>query len=191
MKRALCLVALMCLSIPLAFAQSSEERGEFGVYADYFRLAPSTTNFYGVGGRIGFNVHSKFQLEGETAYDFEQSFSSSIPCTNDSSCTPTLVRGSTHVWDGLFGPKIQTSGPVKFFVFAKGGFLNFAGGNPSFVNQVGTFGGPSTYGAFYPGGGIEAYIHKVGIRLDVGDLMYFNNGAKNNLKVSVGPSFRF
>jgi hypothetical protein len=169
----------------------NEERGEFGIVADYTRLSHIDTNFHGIGGRLSFNVHPHFQFEGEMAYDFDQSFSVHTPCLNGSTCTQNIVRASNHLWDGLFGPKLQTGGPVKFFVTAKGGFLNFAGGNPSFVSQVGTFGSRATYGAFYPGVGLEGYLGRIGLQLDVGDEMYFNNGANHNVKVEFGPHIRF
>ncbi len=44
---------------------------------------------------------------------------------------------------------------------------------------------------FYPGGGIEAYLGPVGLRLDVGDEIYFRGGAHNNLRVTFGPHMRF
>jgi hypothetical protein len=182
--------ALLCLCAPLAFAQS-ENHGEAGVFADYTRLAPVDTNFYGVGGRVSFNVRPNIQFEGEMAYDLDQSFSTSLPCTGDITCNQNVVRSSLHLWDGLFGPKFQTSGPFKFFVTAKGGFLNFAGGNPSFTTQVGTFGSNGTFGVLYPGGGVEGYLGHIGLRLDVGDEIYFDNGARNNLKIEFGPHIRF
>jgi hypothetical protein len=46
-------------------------------------------------------------------------------------------------------------------------------------------------GVFYPGGGLEGRIGPVGLRLDIGDEMYFNGGAHNNLRVSFGPFIRF
>jgi hypothetical protein len=192
MKRALLLAALvaalMGLAAPLALAQ--EDHGEVGVQGDYLRLAPINTNLYGVGARVSFNVRSHAQLEGEMAYDFTQSFSTEIPCIDSPGCPPTFQSSTLHAWQGLFGPKIQTTGPVRLFAFAKGGFLNLAG-IPSFQQQVGTFGGNSTYGVFYPGGGVEGYLGKIGLRLDVGDEMYFNNGAHNSLKVTFGPTIRF
>ena len=45
--------------------------------------------------------------------------------------------------------------------------------------------------ALYPGAGIEAFAGPIGIRLEAGDDIYFLNGARNNLKVSVGPVIRF
>ena len=171
--------------------QNSDNHAEVGVFADYFRLSPTSTNFWGLGGRLSFNVTPHVQLEGETAYDFNESYTSGVPCLNSPGCLPTYNRSNMHVWDGLFGPKIQTTGAIRFFAVVKGGFVNFAGGNPSFPRQVGSFGGNTTYGAFYPGVGAEAYLGKIGLRLDVGDQIYFNNGAQNNLKVTFGPTLRF
>ena len=194
MKRALLFAALTCICVSLttyvALAQSSEDRGEIGIQGDYLRLAPINKNLYGVGARVSFNVRSHAQLEGEMAYDFAQSYSTEIPCLDSPGCPPTFRNASVHAWQGLFGPKFQTTGPVRLFAVAKGGFVNFAG-TPSFPGQVGTFGGKNTFGVFYPGGGVEGYLGKIGLRLDVGDEMYFNNGAHNNLKVTFGPNIRF
>jgi hypothetical protein len=44
---------------------------------------------------------------------------------------------------------------------------------------------------FYPGGGAEAFWGPFGLRLDAGDEIYFNNGARNNLRVAFGPTIRF
>jgi len=46
-------------------------------------------------------------------------------------------------------------------------------------------------GAIMPGGGWEGFIGPVGLRLDVGDEMYFNHGTKHNLEVTLGPYVRF
>ena len=45
--------------------------------------------------------------------------------------------------------------------------------------------------ALYPGGGFEAFAGPIGIRAEVGDDIYFDHGAHNNLKVSFGPQLRF
>jgi hypothetical protein len=42
-----------------------------------------------------------------------------------------------------------------------------------------------------PGGGVETTLGPVGLRLDVGDEMYFSNGTHHNLKVMFGPYIRF
>jgi hypothetical protein len=46
-------------------------------------------------------------------------------------------------------------------------------------------------GVVYAGGGIEAYLGPIGLRIDVGDEIYFQSGAHNNLRVTFGPSIRF
>ena len=46
-------------------------------------------------------------------------------------------------------------------------------------------------GVFYPGGGIEFFLGPIGIRADAGDEIYFDRGAQNNLKITVGPTIRF
>jgi hypothetical protein len=51
--------------------------------------------------------------------------------------------------------------------------------------------GSNIYGVFYPGAGVEAFWGPIGLRLDVGDEMFFRNGAHNNLRVSFGPTIRF
>ena len=45
--------------------------------------------------------------------------------------------------------------------------------------------------AIYPAGGLEAVLRPVGLRLEVGDEIYFNFGAHNNLRITFGPTVRF
>jgi hypothetical protein len=52
-------------------------------------------------------------------------------------------------------------------------------------------GDSSTHGALYPGVGTELYVGPVGLRLDVGDLIYWGGGAHHNLSVSFGPQIKF
>jgi len=73
-------------------------------------LANTQLNMFGVGGRIGFNVHRHVVLEGEMAYDFEQS--RPRPITAAASRTPFgLMCGAALP----FWPKIQ---PTVRSVFA-------------------------------------------------------------------------
>jgi len=65
-----------------------------------------------------------------------------------------------------------------------------AGAPAGFTNAVG-LGAGATYFALYPGGGIEAFAGPIGVRAEVGDNIFFNNGMHNNLRVSFGPQFRF
>jgi hypothetical protein len=45
--------------------------------------------------------------------------------------------------------------------------------------------------ALYPGAGAEATLGPLGLRLEFGDLVYFNEGAHNNLRITFGPFLRF
>jgi hypothetical protein len=59
-----------------------------------------------------------------------------------------------------------------------------------FVNTVGLTNG-ATYFAVYPGGGLEGFVGPIGLRAEIGDDIYFKGGARNNLRVTFGPQFRF
>lgn len=191
-KIVLAVIAVLVLSAaPALFAQ---DHGEIGVYADYVRLKHAdNANFWGLGGRVGFNVHSHVQLEAEMSYDFEQSFTN----TFTSGGTVTTTRSNLRLLHGMFGPKIQTNtGPVRAFVLLKGGFLNFSGGNSAATlgnvgSQISGIPSGDTNGVFYPGGGVEFFAGPIGLRIEAGDLMYFDRGANHNLRLSVGPTFRF
>jgi hypothetical protein len=188
----LAVIAVLVLSAaPAIFAQ---DHGEIGVYADYVRLRHAdNANFWGLGGRVGFNVHSHVQLEAEMSYDFDQSFSNTF--TNGG--VVTVNRTNLRLLHGLFGPKIQTNaGPVRAFLLLKGGILNFSGNGGAATfgnvgNQINTITGGDTNGVFYPGGGVEFFAGPIGLRVEAGDLMYFDRGANHNLRLTVGPTFRF
>jgi hypothetical protein len=130
-------------------------------------------------------------MEAEMSYDFKRSYTS----TFTDGITTTAVTSQLRTLHGFFGPKFQTgSGPVRLFLTGKVGFDNFSvtDQNPpaGFTTAVG-LGSGATHFAVYPGGGIEAFAGPFGIRLEAGDDIFFDGGAHNNLRVSVGPQFRF
>ena len=186
---------ISCLWVPPAlFAQNSEDHVEIGVFADYLRLSqpPTPINFVGLGGRVGFNVRSNIQLEAEMSYDFRRDFTS----TFSNGITTDLVHTHLRPLTGLFGPKFETSGgPVRAFVTGKVGFVNFSttnsGALPGFTSSLGGITTGDTKVALYPGGGLEAFLGPIGLRLEAGDEIYFANGGHNNLRVTFGPTFRF
>jgi hypothetical protein len=97
---------------------------------------------------------------------------------------------------GLFGPKIETHGPVHVFLTAKGGFIHFNLGNVpgtfgSFTSSVENLRENNVSAAFYPGGGVEGNLGPIGLRFDVGDDIYFNSGTHHNLRIAFGPIIRF
>src|SRR5262245_2891594 len=71
--------------------------GSIGLFADYLRLDAAGTNNWGIGGRAGFAIHPNVHLEGEMAYDFEESHTATI----SSGLTTTTYRASFRVLHGL------------------------------------------------------------------------------------------
>ena len=189
-------IALGVYLTPRALAQN---HGEVGVYADFLRLDPIDTNHLGLGGRLSVNVHPNVQLEGEMSYDFARNFTESF--TVGPGGTPTgganTTRTGVRILHGLFGPKFQTGGQaIRAFFTVKGGFVNFRFDDrpatfATFTSSVQDLREDNVNGAVYPGGGVEFYAGPIGIRAEVGDLIYFNHGAHNNLRVAAGPNIRF
>ena len=178
---------------PAASAQDDKNHGNIGVYFDWTRLsAANDENMLGVGGRVGFNVSRHIVLEGEMAYDFERSITNTITVGGITNTT----RSNLRLLHGLFGPKIQTTGPVRVFALLKGGFVNFGVGGPATIgavqNQIGTIVDGDTDGAFYPGGGVEFNIGWLGIRAEAGDeIIFFSDKARNNFRATIGPQIVF
>jgi hypothetical protein len=175
---------------PAVFAQ---EHVAVGAYGDYFRLSQTDTNFAGVGGRLGFGLGRRVMLEAETSYDFDQVFTEVF--TNGG--TITVNRSNSRLLHGLFGPKVAL-GHSNFhpFVIIKGGFVDaMFDAAPAtlgtFVSNVQNLRDKSVMGSFYPGGGLEGHIGPIGLRLDVGDEMYFNHGTHHNFRAAFGPYIRF
>jgi hypothetical protein len=194
MKRlVLSAVLVLCFFNPrFIFAQALRgDHVEVGAFADYFRVdrtSPSL-NYAGLGGRLAFNLRPSAQLEAEMAYDFDRSYNN--PFDNG-----TIVRSQTHILHGLFGPKFQTgSGPFRFFVTGKAGLISFTTNTQNaptgFKSALGAVGNGNARFAVYPGGGVEGFVGPVGLRLEVGDDIYFDSGARYNLRVTFGPTIRF
>lgn len=191
MKRCvwLFLGSLLLAAVPVV----AQDHAEVGAFADYTRLTWTNPaeNFIGLGGRAAFNINSAIQIEGEMAYDFQRNYT----VTYSNGVTSTLVNTKYRILHGVFGPKFQTGGgPVRFFVTGKVGFDNFsvtsAGAPAGFTNSVGLTNGRTDF-AVYPAGGIEAFAGIIGVRAEVGDDIFFDNGAHNNLRVTLGPQLRF
>ncbi len=191
MKRIALLLLLAGSIVPVATAQ---DHGQVGVYADYFRLGETKSNFAGLGGRL--SVGGRWlQWEGELNYDFTQAFTEGFTDTGTGSVT--FVRSDLRVLHGLFGPKLQAGhGAIRPFVTLKGGFINFRfDPRPvtasTFLSSVEDLRAKDVSGVLYPGGGLEGHIGPVGLRLDLGDEIYFNNGAHHNFRMAFGPVLRF
>jgi hypothetical protein len=192
------ILAMMFLAlVPALMAQTgtNEERGEFFFFADYTRLhnIPGS-NFWGPGGSVSFNMGKYAALEGGVAYDLERTVTNHFTSTSGTTVTTTTTDNGLHLFQGLFGPKFQTAlGPARVYGTVKGGFLNFGVGNgsgSSFTNQVGSVPFGDTNGVLYPGVGVE-FGKRFGIRAEIGDMIYFDNGANHNLKFMIGPKISF
>jgi hypothetical protein len=194
MKRfVLSAVLLFCFANPsFVFAQALRgDHVEVGVFADYFRMdrTEPSLNYAGRGGRLAFNLRPSVQLEAEMAYDFDRSYNN--PFEDQS-----IARSQTHILHGLFGPKFQTgSGKFRLFMTGKAGLISFTTNTQNaptgFKSALGAVGNGDAKFAVYPGGGVEGFVGPVGLRLEVGDDIYFDNGARNNLRVTFGPTIRF
>jgi len=182
-------------------SRSTLNHAELGIYGDYLRFSPGgdTTNFLGLGARAAFNVHPNVALEGQLSYAFERGYSSAFHTGGTTGGTTTVVRSNVRPITGLFGPKFQfgAGGPFRLFATGKVGFVNFSTtssgvvSGSTFSSGVAGVGNGGNYLAVYPGGGIEGFAGPIGIRVEAGDEIYFNNGTHNNLRLEFGPTFRF
>jgi hypothetical protein len=184
---------LLCGSSSLLFAQS---RIEAGLLLDYLSVSQTSTNNFGVGGRLGYRIHRNVMMEGEFAYGYGINFQEVYRNVTNGDVT-AIERTSIGVTDGLFGPMLQPArGHLRPFVTLKGGFIDFRL-SPSLIpysSVVSTALGirtSSLNATLYPGVGAEATLGPVGLRLEFGDAIYFNQGGHNNLRITFGPIVRF
>lgn len=188
--------AVLALSL-LAYRADAQENEhlQVGVFADYFNTSQTSTSSFGVGGRLAVPIFWRVKLEGEMAYDFDRVFTEGF--TDNSTGSVSVQRTDMRILHGEFGPKLNLGhGRFQPFIFAKGGFVNYnLSGAPAtagtFASSVDNLRAQSLNAVFYPGGGVQGRIGPVGLRLDVGDEMYFNRGTHNNLRVAFGPFLRF
>jgi hypothetical protein len=184
---------MLCGSSPRLLAQ---ERVEIGIFLDYLGISQTNTNNIGVGGRFGYRIHRKMMIEGELAYDYGINFHEAYRNITNGDIT-AIERTSIGVTHGLFGPTLQPDkGRFRPFITLRGGFMDFRL-SPSLLplsTVESTLLGLRTSSlnvAMYPGAGVEASLGPVGLRFELGDDIYFNSGAHNNLRVTFGPILRF
>jgi len=174
----------------------AQKRIEAGVFIDYLGISQTNTNNFGVGGRFGYRVHRNVMFEGELAYDYGINFDEAYRDITNGDIV-AIEHTSVGVTHGLFGPMLEPAkGVFRPFATLKGGFVDFrlSPGLLPFSNVVSTILGirtSSLNAAMYPGAGAEASLGPVGLRLELGDEIYFNHGAHNNLRITFGPILRF
>jgi hypothetical protein len=189
---------------PAAQAQETLNHAEIGIFGSYFRLGetrgPSlagtgATSFGGVGARVSINASRRWQIEAEMNYDFAESFSEGF--TGPSGTVEGFSTSRLRILHGMAGPKFQSGGgPVRLFLTVKGGGDDFMFSSApvtfsTFTSSVSGLRASSVDAVLYPGGGIEAFLGPIGLRIDVGDEIYFESGPHNNLRIAVGPTIRF
>ncbi len=208
MKRFLFLMAVTSGLIfavqPAARAQEALNHVEIGIFGDYFRLGATqgaalagsgATAFGGVGARLSINASRRWQIEAESNYDFAESFTEGF--TSTAGTTAGFTTSTLRVLHGMAGPKFQSGGgPVRLFLTVKGGADDFMFSNApvtfsTYTSSVSGLRSSSVDAVLYPGGGLEAFLGPIGIRLDVGDEIYFEGGPHNNLRITIGPTIRF
>ncbi|HUQ50354.1 MAG TPA: hypothetical protein VM056_06545 [Terriglobales bacterium] len=211
MRKSLYVLAMIVSSLLLGAAQTDTtqtsssqsssmqnddtERGQVGIFSEYFRFQGIRANIAGLGGRLSFNVHKNIQLEGEMSYLFRRGFAEDF--SNGVPGFFTTSKSSVRAFNALFGPKLLMSKrPVRPSVVLKGGFLNTEFSDqspgPGFISQINNFRRASTNGVFYPGAGLEGNIGFLGLRFDIGDEIVFNRRkANHNLRMTFGPQIRF
>lgn len=195
MKRLALLLLLGAGLVPAAFAQDTDHL-QVGVYTDYFGLKQTKTNFAGLGARVGFPAIRHVNFEGEMNYDFDQAFTEGF--TNTGTGAIVVQRTGQRLLHGLFGPKINLGGNhgITAFITLKGGFIDFMFDQrpatlSTFVSAVNNLRASNLSGVLSPGGGLQGRLGPVGLRFDIADEMYFNNGTHNNLRIAFGPFIRF
>lgn len=193
-KIALTLAALLLGgSFSTVYAQS---RIEAGLLFDYLSVSQTNTDNFGLGGRFGYRIHHNVMMEGELAYGYGVNFQDVYRNVTNGDIT-AIEQTTIGVTDGFFGPMLQPArGHLRPFVTLKGGFIDFRL-SPSLipyssvVSSVLGIRTSSVNAALYPGAGAEATLGPVGLRLEFGDAIYFNDGAHNNLRITFGPVLRF
>jgi hypothetical protein len=180
-------------------SEQHREHGSMGVFLDYTRFQPQSLNLIGLGGRIGFNVQRHVVLEAEMAYDFSRSVTQNVSSGGVSNNITTNIRA----WHALFGPKIQTTGKIRYFGFFKAGLVNFGVSGPTpaggINNQLANVVNGDVNKVYYPGGGVEFKIGRITVRAEAGDeLIYYLNtptsfatSPHNNVRATIGPILHF
>jgi hypothetical protein len=174
----------------------AQRRVEAGLLLDYLGVSQTQTDNFGIGGRLGFRVHRDVMAEGELAYDYGVNFREVYRDVANGNVT-AIEHTSIGVTEGLFGLTLQRAdGHLRPFVTLKGGFVDFRL-SPSLLPYSGVAStvlgirDSNLNAAIYPGGGATATLGPLGLRLEFGDLIYFNEGAHNNLRITFGPIVRF
>jgi hypothetical protein len=174
----------------------AQKRIEAGVFLDYLKISQTGTDNVGVGGRIGYRIHRNVMLEGELAYDYGINFNEAFLNVVTGNLV-AIERTSVGVTHFLAGPEVERSrGHFHPFATLKAGAFDFRL-SPSLLPISGVVSDlidlrtSTLNAALYPAGGLEVTLGPAGLRLEMGDEVYFNHGPRNNFRLTFGPTLRF
>jgi hypothetical protein len=193
-----CLVIIITTILMVASSSRllAQERVEAGVFVDFLNISQTNTDNYGLGARLGVRFNRFIVAEGEVAYDYGINFAEAYRNITNGNVR-AIANTSIGVTHGLFGPTLKPPrGAFRPFVTLKGGFVDFrfSSGLLPYSDAASVILGlrsSSLNGAIYPGGGVEASLGPIGLRLEFGDEIYFNHGRHNNFRATFGPIIRF
>lgn len=175
---------------------NAQARAEAGLFLDYLGVSQTNTDNVGLGGRFGYRIHRRVMLEGELTYSYGVNFREVYRDVSTGDIK-AVEHTSIGVTDGLFGPTIEPAhGHLRPFATLKAGFMDFRL-SPSLIPYIGVVSPllglrtSSVNAALYPAAGINPTFGPLGLRLEFGDAIYFNNGPHNNLRITFGPTLRF
>lgn len=198
MRYLLTLLLLMVCFVPVALSQEDNKRVQMGILGEYVHLGQTDTNFWGIGGRLSFQAYKQVHLEGEAFYDFEQPYLENFTNTTGGNSVNNFII-SMRLAHGEFGPRVDIGHhKIQPFVELKGGFMDFRLDPqppflpfPTYVSSINGLRMNNINAVLFPGGGLQVHVGPISVRVDVGDEMYFNRGAHNNIRLAFGPVFRF
>ncbi|SRR5581483_410541 len=190
------MIKFTLLFLSLSVACFGQSRMEAGIFLDSLSISQTSTDNLGVGARFGYRVHSHVMLEGELAYDYGLNFDEAFRNITNGDLV-AIEHTSIGVTQILVGPMLQPAhGHLRPFATLKAGLIDFRLSSTllpysSVVSSVLGLRTSNWNAALYPAGGVEASLGPVGLRLELGDEVYFNRGAHSNLRVTFGPIIRF
>jgi hypothetical protein len=193
MRRLALIFLTFLFSATAAFAQ---KRVEAGIFLDSLSISQTNTSNLGLGARLGYRVHRNVMLEGEVAYDYGLNFDEAYRNVINGNIV-AIEHTSIGVTHGLFGPTLKRGeGHLHPFATFKAGFIDFRLSTSllpyvDIVSPILNLRTSNLNTALYPAAGLEGTLGPLGVRFEMGDEIYFNQGGHNNLRITFGPFLRF
>jgi len=188
-------IVLALLMLATSSSSFAQKRVEAGVFIDYLNISETSTNNFGLGGRFGYRVHRDVMLEAELAYDYGINFDEAYLNIANGNIT-AIERTSVGVTQGLFGPSSSPQAWIPSLRNSQRRFREFPPKpQPAPLQRCGQRHlRPSQLQPEcrnLSSSGSRGEPGPVGLRFELGDEIYFNNGTHNNPRVTFGPILKF